>query len=100
MEETKNYEVEAEVPDDLAEEFEAYMRGKHIPDILATGCFAAASMEQCGDGKYLMKYRPRTKADYDRYLAEHAEALRSDFRSRFPDRITVKRSANTDSAKG
>ena len=49
------YEVTVEVDEVLAERFIAYMRGHHIPRILATGCFAHAELDRslAGQRAYL-----------------------------------------------
>jgi len=46
------YEVTAVVEHDLAEEWERYMRERHIPDVLATGWFTRATLVRTQGGRY------------------------------------------------
>ena len=46
------YEVQVEVREDLRAAFETYMREKHLPEILATGCFAAIRFDRSEEGLY------------------------------------------------
>ena len=85
------YEVTAIVRDDLIETYEQYMRSRHIPDLLATGSFVGASFWRSEDGRYRMCYEAATQEDLDEYLNRHAEGLRADLRSRFPDGVKLSR---------
>lgn len=90
------YEVTLEVEPALAAGLEDYMRGKHIPEILATGCFAAIRFERAGEGRFRTSYEAATQADLDRYLARHTGAFRADFLSYFPRGITAVRETWTE----
>src|SRR5256885_7517647 len=70
------YEVSVNVDSSLADKYEAYMRDKHLADVLASGCFVDATLERAGAGKYRTRYRARSQADVDRYLRDHTQALR------------------------
>ena len=85
-----SYEVTAEVPPELAPRFESYMSG-HIPAVLATGCFSAASLSRAAPGQYRTRYEAPDQATLDRYLAQHAPALRADFAAHFPEGVSVRR---------
>lgn len=85
------YEVRVEVREDLAAAFEAYMRDKHLPDILATGCFETIHFERIGTSFYRSRYEATRQADLDRYLETHTAAFRADFLSHFPDGCAVSR---------
>ncbi|HJV21195.1 MAG TPA: DUF4286 family protein [Holophagaceae bacterium] len=85
------YEVQVETPADAAEAFEAYMRRKHIPEILATGCFTDIAFERASPTKFRTRYQARAKADLDRYLLDHAPAFRLDFLKHFPEGCAVQR---------
>ncbi len=78
------YEVSVDVDAAQEEAFVRYMTEKHIPEILATGCFAAIRFETAGPGRYRTRYEARSRTDLDRYLAEHTEAFRRDFAAHFP----------------
>jgi hypothetical protein len=85
------YEITAVVEADLIEDYERYMREAHIPELLETGCFRAATFTRSSPGRYRMRYEAPGQADLDRYLAEHAPRLRAEFSSRFPRGIALSR---------
>lgn len=85
------YEVRVQVREDLAPAFETYMAGKHLPEILATGCFSAIRFERAGPGLYRSRYEAADQASVDRYLAQHTEAFRADFLAHFPEGCAVSR---------
>lgn len=79
------YEVSVEVRADLCAAFAAYMRDKHLPEILATRCFVSIRFDQATETLYRTCYQAETEEDYERYLSEHASAMRADFMQHFPD---------------
>ena len=85
------YEITAAVRPDLCAAYEQYMRNRHIPDLLATGAFSAASISGSTGGRYRIRYEARSRAALDGYLAAHAPALRDHFTSTFPEGIEVSR---------
>ena len=85
------YEVTAVVRPQLAGDYERYMREQHIPDLLATGAFVAASFSQAGPGRYRIRYEAADRAALERYLAEHAPRLREDFLRHFPEGVELSR---------
>jgi uncharacterized protein DUF4286 len=85
------YEITATVRPDLVSVYERFMRERHIPDLLATGHFTAASLGRSRPGRYRIRYEARTRESLDRYLAEDAPRLRAHLQSEFPDGIEVAR---------
>ncbi|MDB4950959.1 MAG: hypothetical protein JWM27_3608 [Gemmatimonadetes bacterium] len=85
------YEVTLDVEPGLAAELEAYMRGRHIPQIFATGCFRTIRLDRAGEARFRTRYGAHTQADLDRYVAEHAPALREDFAAHFPAGLALSR---------
>jgi hypothetical protein len=85
------YEVSASVEPSVADKYEQYMKGKHLRDVLATGCFVSATLERAGAGKYRASYRARNRHDVDRYLRDHADVLRQDFAEHLPAGIQLAR---------
>ena len=85
------YEITTDVPARLVDAYERYMREDHIPALLGTGCFRAASFARSGPGRYRVRYEAATRADLDRYLEMHAQALRDEFAARFPEGVAVSR---------
>lgn len=84
------YEVTVEFTGDDTAEFEAYMAGKHIPDVLATGCFAAAFLAREGQ-RYIVGYHVDTPENMERYLAEFAPKLRDDVMARYEGQVEISR---------
>jgi len=84
------YEITVTVAADLAPEYEKYMIERHIPDLLATGHFAAAFFARNG-GLYRIGYHAESQQHLDAYFLEDAERLRDDFAIHFPTGVTVSR---------
>jgi hypothetical protein len=84
------YEVTATVDAARVAEYETYMR-RHVPDVVATGCFAAACLEKAAPGRYRVQYGALSQADLDRYLRDHAPRLRADFAEHFPQGVELTR---------
>jgi len=85
------YEVTALVEPNLAAAYERFMRELHIPDLMKTGLFEGAVIEQASPSKYRTRYVASTREDLDRYLTEHAPRLRADFNEKFPSGVEVTR---------
>ena len=79
-----SYEVTVDVDEALAERYIAHMRDRHIPAILATGCFAHAELDRSKETRFRQRYLAVSLADLERYLEEHAPALRKDYDKHFP----------------
>lgn len=86
----QSYEVVVDLEEGLAEAFEAYMRRKHIPEILETGCFEGALFERASATRFRTSYLG-TKEGLDLYLADHAAHFRADFMQHFPEGATPSR---------
>lgn len=85
------YEITAVVQPGLDDDYECYMRERHIPDLLRTGCFVAASISRAQEGRYRIRYEAPDRATLDRYLREHASHLRAHFMETFPAGVEVTR---------
>ena len=84
------YEVTAMVDSNLAADYEKYMADTHIPDLLATGHFAAAFFAKNGL-QYKMGYHADSQEALDAYLKHDAERLRADLKEHFPTGIEFSR---------
>lgn len=84
------YEVTAIVREDLVDAYEAYMR-RHIPELLATGKFLAATISRSAGNRYRTRYEARDQHSVDRYVAEDAPRLRADFAKHFPNGVELTR---------
>ncbi|MFN0279045.1 MAG: DUF4286 family protein [Pyrinomonadaceae bacterium] len=84
------YEITATVDAGIAAEYEKYMTEQHIPDLLATGHFAAAFFAKKGS-QYRIAYHADSQQQLDDYLANDAERLRAEFAEQFPEGIEIAR---------
>jgi len=90
------YEVVVVVREELRERFEAYFLTKHIPEILATGCFLEIRFDRADSGAFRTVYHAATRADLDRYLTEHTARFRADLARDFPEGLTPSREIWTE----
>lgn len=86
-----NYEVTAIVDRDLVPAYEEYMRSRHVPDLLATGCFTEASFSRADGNRYRARYEAPDEVALERYLAEHASRLRAHVHEQFPAGVQLSR---------
>lgn len=80
-----SYEVTVEVDDGLLDEYIDFMRSRHIPKVLATGCFTLAEFDRATETRFRQRYLAAEVADLERYLERHAPALRAEYERRFPE---------------
>jgi hypothetical protein len=85
------YEITAVVRADLIGKYEKYMRGRHIPDLLETGYFRAASFTRSGKDRYRIRYEAHDQTALDQYLQNEAARLRADFLAYFPEGVELNR---------
>ena len=85
------YEVTVEVEAGRAETFARYMLAKHIPEILATGCFACIRFERSGAGRFRTRYEAAEPKDLEHYMEAHTGRFRADFMAHFPEGCTASR---------
>jgi uncharacterized protein DUF4286 len=78
------YEVRLAIEPALVAGVEHYMRSRHIPEILATGCFQEARFDRLDATSVRTSYIAATREDLDRYLQQHAPRARADFHQHFP----------------
>jgi len=85
------YEVTIDVAAELCDQFIAYMLIRHVPDLMATGCFVGGEFSQAGETRFRQRYSALSREDLDRYLAEHAVKLREDVIKHFPNGLSLTR---------
>ena len=86
-----SYEVTVEVEEGLVDRYVEYMRTRHIPQVLATGCFSHAELNRAQETRFRQRYLAATLGDLERYLERHAPALRADFAAQFPSGTSLTR---------
>jgi hypothetical protein len=85
------YEITAVVQAELVEEYEKYMRDRHIPDLLATGYFSGAYFTRARENHYRVHYQANNQESLDKYLSLDAKRLRADFLTHFPTGVELSR---------
>lgn len=85
------YEVTTDVQPDHIAAYETFMRERHIPDVLATGCFVGATLSHSIPGRYRVTYLARNMDVLDEYLGQHSEQLREDFAAELGSHVRVSR---------
>ena len=85
------YEVTTDVEPASIPAYEAYMRDRHIPDVLSTGCFVRASIARSTQGRYRIRYVATSMDVLDRYLGEHSQQFRDDFAEHLGASVQVSR---------
>jgi hypothetical protein len=75
-----------------------WMKVEHIPDVVNTGCFTHATLlrlietDDTDGPTYAIQYHANTKAGYDRYLQQYAEAMRKKVTDKWGNQVMVFRS--------
>ena len=78
------YNVTTQIYHQIHEAWIVWMREKHIPEVMETGCFARFQLvrllevDETETVTYATQYYANSKADYNRYIALHATALKAD----------------------
>ena len=85
------YEVVLEVEPSASAAVEAHMRQRHIPAIFATGCFRLIRFQRSSNHRLRTSYEAETAADLERYLQDHAPAMRAEFLAEFPAGVQLTR---------
>lgn len=87
------YEVDLEVDNAIADEFDAWLE-RHARDMCALPGFTGASLWKVDDDtrvRRVARYTLIDRAALDRYLDEHAPAMRADGVRRFGTRFAATR---------
>jgi hypothetical protein len=88
------YNVTINVSEDVHEEWIQWMKEKHIPDVMNTGCFKDSRilkvMQVEDEGHtYSFQYFFETIPAYEKYQAEFAPALQAEVRQRYADKFSA-----------
>jgi hypothetical protein len=87
------YNVTVKVEKDSAEAWVRWMKEEHMPELMQTGLFADSRLYQLldideEDGlTYAAQYFCNSMEDYNRYIAEHAPAMREKGLQRFKEKF-------------
>ncbi len=89
------YNVTINIDESIHDEWLAWMKDKHLPDMLATGKFTHAKMvkvlveEDMGGITYSVQYTARDRATLEAYYKEDADRLRTDAQEMFPNKFVA-----------
>ena len=88
------YNVTILIENDVQDEWLEWMRSKHIPDVLATGCFVEHKLmkvlvddPEAIATSYAFQYMMNSMEDYQNYIDNHAEGLRHDVVEKYGDKM-------------
>lgn len=91
------YNVTIKVEPDVAEEWVAWMKDEHIPELMATGLFTDSrlfrllGMDETDGITYAAQYFCKDKGDYKKYISDHADKMRGKGLERFKDKFVAYR---------
>jgi hypothetical protein len=91
------YAVQITILKAESERWLKFMQQKHIKEVMATGCFISFQLLKQTDytdahyERFLANYTSASMNDLQQYLDKHADALREDVISRFPNQFKAER---------
>jgi Domain of unknown function (DUF4286) len=88
------YNVTVNIDATVGDEWLAYMREKHIPEVMETGHFLEARLvrvkgEEEGGMTFATTYLCESQTQFDLYEANHAPALREEFNQRWAGKFAA-----------
>jgi hypothetical protein len=92
------YNVTSSVDKEIADEWIAWMKSKHIPELLKTGLFTTYKILKVHSHdddeptfSFAVQYYAKSITDVQEYLEKHAPRLRKDVQQRYGDRVIAYR---------
>lgn len=94
------YNVTVSIDELIADEWLNWMRTKHIPDVMATGCFIESRIarvhgEEDGGKTYAIGYIAINEEKFDEYQKNHAPELQKEHGERYNGRFAAFRTMLT-----
>jgi hypothetical protein len=92
------YNVTIKVQHEIAAAWLQWLKQEHIAEVIATGCFIQAKAMQLLETDdtegptYVIQYFAESKANYNRYIQNHAAAMRQKGLDKWGDRFIAFRS--------
>lgn len=89
------YNVTINIEEPYADEWLAWMKAQHIPDVLKTGLFTESRMvrvladEESGGRTYSIQYYFKTMDDFNKYDAQFAPALKAEHTEKYKDKFVA-----------
>lgn len=94
------YNVTVSIDPEIHEEWLNWMKEKHVPDVMNTGCFTEARIsrvhgEEEGGMTYAISYVAPSQAHIDQYQRVHAPALQQEHSERYDGKFAAFRTMLT-----
>lgn len=94
------YNVTVSIDASVEEDWLAWMKATHIPDVMATGCFIESRIsrvhgEEAGGLTYAISYVAPSQDKYDHYQKEYAPKLQQEHANRYSGRFAAFRTLLT-----
>jgi Domain of unknown function (DUF4286) len=92
------YNVTIKVSHSIQEEWLAWLKEEHIPEVIATGCFTQATIlrllevDESDGPTYAIQYFAESKALYNRYIEKFAAGMRQKSFDKWADKFIAFRS--------
>jgi hypothetical protein len=92
------YNVTSKVDHSIHESWVEWMKNKHIPQVMETGCFSkfqfvrVLDIDESDGATYAIQYYANTKEDYERYIDQFSITLRNDVLQTWGNKIAGFRS--------
>jgi hypothetical protein len=88
------YNVTINIDRDIHEEWLAWMKNVHIPDVMNTGCFIESKIcKIIGDEEtginYAIQYTANNIEIYETYKAQHAPLLQKEVTDKYPGKFVA-----------
>ena len=82
------YTVKVKIEPTIKNNILKFYTQKHLPDVIATGCFSTYTIEyDHTQNEVIVRYPCDNQTIFDNYIANHAERLRKDTYKNFPTGI-------------
>jgi len=93
----KIYQVSCTVQAEIADDWQKLYLEKHLKDVFNTGCFVKYTFKkELSDSKemitFVSEFHYESQADFDRYNANYAAALKKDVQDLFEGKYSCERS--------
>ena len=94
------YNVTVSIDTQIHEEWLEWMKTKHVPDVMATGCFIESRIsrvhgEEEGGMSFAISYLCPSQEKLDEYTSFHAPALQKEHTERYSGRFAAFRTLLT-----
>ena len=88
------YNITVNIDEGVKLDWLDWMRKKHVPDVMATGCFIESRISRVhGDEEggltFAISYLSQTKEDYDRYLLKYATELQREHMEKYKGKFAA-----------